>query len=196
MTDIGCICADHGSGSFQKGQLVVHPVYGFCRIAAIEQTQTWNGLVEDCYVFQMGSVRNPIKVVVPVAQAKQAGLRRPISQQQVEEILQVLQRPATPCETSSKEELDKVSARLNSPDPLVVAGTIRDLVAAGVKGWLGQPDAAFTNHRRSEQAMLTQALDRLIEELAYVQHTSRKTIEGRIHKCLGRTRRKRASILS
>ncbi|PIQ84323.1 MAG: hypothetical protein COV75_02720 [Candidatus Omnitrophica bacterium CG11_big_fil_rev_8_21_14_0_20_63_9] len=176
---------------FQKGQLVVHPTYGFCRIAAIERAHSRDG-VEDCYVFRMGSLRDPIKVLIPVAQAEVAGLRRPISRSEAEAVLQVFQLAATPLEPHSREELDEVSARLSGHDPLMVAATIRDLVAAGVKGWLGQPDGAFTNHRRSEQAMLTQALGQLIEELAYAQHTSRKTIEERIRKCLGRTRRRRA----
>ena len=177
--------------SFRKGQLIVHPIYGFCRIAAIEQAHVRDG-VEDCYVFRMGSTRNPIKVLMPVAQAEAAGLRRPMTKQEAGQALQAFQLPATPLEPRSKEELDEMSARLSGHDPLMVAATIRDLVAAGVKGWLGQPDGAFTNHRRSEQAMLTQALGQLIEELAYVQHTSRKTIEEHIRKCLGRTRRKRA----
>lgn len=176
---------------FRPGHLVVHPTYGFCRIAAIERAPSRDGL-EDCYVFRMGSLRNPIKVLIPVAQAEAAGLRRPITRPEAEEVLQVFQLPATPLEPHSREELDEVAARLNSHDLRLVAATIRDLVAAGVKAWLGQPDGAFTNQRRSEQAMLTQALERLIEELAYAQHTSRATIEGRIRKCLGRTRRRRA----
>lgn len=179
---------------FQKGQLVVHPTYGFCRIAAIERAHSRDGL-EDCYVFRMGSPRNPIKVLMPVAQAEAAGLRRPVGHQQAEEVLRVFHLPATPLEPRSKEDLDAVAARLNSHDLRLVAATIRDLVTAGVKGWLGQPDGAFTNHRRSEQAMLTQALERLTEELAYAQHTSRATIEGHIRKCLGRIRRKRAPQL-
>ena len=174
---------------FRKGQLVVHPTYGFCRIAAIEQADVRDG-VQGCYVFRMGSAINPIKVLMPVAQAVAAGLRRPMTAQEAEQVLQAFQQPATPLEPHSREELDEVSARLSSHDPLLVAATIRDLVAAGVKGWLGQPDGAFVNRRRSEQAMLIQALERLVEELAYVQHISRKTIEGRIHKCLGRTRRR------
>lgn len=177
---------------FQKGQLVVHPTYGFCRIAAIERAHIRDGM-EDCYVFRMGSPRNPIKVLMPVAQAEAGGLRRPITRSEAEEVLQVFQLPATPLEPHSKEELDEVAARLNSHDMRMVAATVRDLVAAGVKGWLGQPEGAFTNHRRSKQAMLTQALERLTEELAYAQHTSRKTIEEYIRKCLGRTRRRRAT---
>ena len=180
-----------GQTPFQKGQLVVHPTYGFCRIAAIERVHSRDGL-EDCYVFRMGSLRNPIKVLIPVAQVEAAGLRRPITRPEAEEVLQVFQLPATPLEPHAREELDEVAARLNSHDLRMVAATVRDLVAAGVKGWLGQPEGAFTNHRRSEQAMLTQALEQLIEELAYAQHTSRKTIEERIRTCLGRTRRKRA----
>jgi len=114
-------------------------------------------------VFRMGSTRNPIKVLMPVAQAEAAGLRRPMTKQEAEQALQAFQLPATPLEPHLREELDEVSARLSGHDPLMVAATIRDLVAAGVKGWLGQPDGAFTNHRRSEQAMLTQALGQLIE---------------------------------
>ena len=182
---------DHESqASFRKGQLVVHPIYGFCRIAAIEQAHGRDG-VEGCYVFRMGSATNPIKVLMPVAKAEAAGLRRPMTPQEAEQALQAFQLSATPLEPHSREELDEVSARLSGHDPLLVATTIRDLVAAGVKGWLGQPDGALVNHRRSEQAVLIQALERLVEELAYVQHTSRKTIEGHIHKCLERTRRRR-----
>lgn len=176
---------------FQKGQLVVHPAYGFCRITAIERVQGRDG-TEDCYVFRMGSLANPIKVLIPVAQAAAAGLRYPVARSEVEEVLQVFQLPATPLEPRAKEELDQIAARLNGRDLRMVAATVRDLVAAGVKGWLGQPEGALMNHRRTEQAMLTQALERLIEELAFVRQTSRKTIEERIRKCLERTRRRRA----
>lgn len=176
---------------FQMGQLVVHPAYGFCRIAAIERAAMRDGL-EDCYVFRMGSVGNPIKVLMPVARAEEAGLRRHMTRSQAEEVLRVFQLPATPLKPHSKEDLEEVACRLSSHDPRIVASTIRDLVTAGVKGWLGQPDGAFMNHQRSEQVMLTRALERLIEELAYVRQTSRKTIEEHIRKCLGRTRRRRA----
>lgn len=176
---------------FQRGQLLVHPTHGFCRIAAIERARIRDG-VEECYVFQMGSASNPIKVLMPVAQAEAGGLRRPITRAEAATVLETFHLPAMPLEPHSMVELDEVEARLHSPDLRMAAATIRDLVASGLRGWLGQPEEAFTNHRRSEQAMLIQALERLIEELAYAQHTSRKIIEERIRKCLGRTRRKRA----
>lgn len=177
---------------FQKGQLVMHPTYGCCRIAAIERVRVRDDL-KTCYVFRMGSFSNPIKVLLPVAQAEAAGVRRLITRAEAEEVLQVFQVPGTPLEPHSKEELDEVTARLNGHDLRMVAATVRDLVAAGVKGWPGQPEGALANHRRSKQAMLTQALERLIEELAYVQRTSRKSIEERIQTCHGRTKRRRAA---
>lgn len=179
-----------GEATLRVGELVMHPAHGFCRVAAIERVPVRDG-VEDCYVFRMGSATNPIKVLVSIAQAAAAGLRRPMTGRKAEQVLETFQLRATPLEPRSREELDAVSVRLSGQDPLLVATTIRDLVAAGVKGWLGQPDGAFVNHRRSEQAMLTEALGRLVEELAYVQHTSRRTIEDHIRKCLGRTRRRR-----
>lgn len=174
---------------FRPGTLVVHPVYGFCRIAAIERVPRKDGL-EDCYVFRMGSVRNPIKVLVPVTQAETVGIRRPITSQEADAVLEVFRMAATPFEPGTKEQLDEVSARLNSTDLLQVAGMIRDLVAAGVKGWDGQSDGTFVNHRRSEQAMLTQALSQLIEEIAHVQRIPRKEVEGHIRKYLERTRKR------
>ena len=174
--------------AFRFGQLVVHPVYGLCRIARIEQAHGRNG-VEPCYVFNMGSVSNPVKVLMPAAQAAAAGLRRPMTRPEAERILQVLRTPSSPLEPRSKEQLDEVSTRLNGSDMLQVAETIRDLTAAGVKGWSGQTDGAFGNHRRSEQVLLSQALSRLIDELAHVQCVSRKRIETEIRRCLGRTRR-------
>jgi RNA polymerase-interacting CarD/CdnL/TRCF family regulator len=175
--------------AFRAGQLVVHPVYGLCRIARIEQAHGRNGL-EACYVFNMGSTSNPVKVLMPAAQAEAVGLRRPITRQNAERIFQVFHAPSSPLAPRSKEQLDEVSARLNSCDLLQVAETIRDLAAAGVTGWSGQMDSAFGNHRRSEQAMLSQALSRLVDELVHVQHVSRKEVEAEIHRWLSRTRRK------
>jgi RNA polymerase-interacting CarD/CdnL/TRCF family regulator len=175
--------------TFRVGELVVHPAYGFCRIAAIERAHVRDGL-EDRYVFHMGSTRNPIKVLVPVTQADEAGIRRPITRQEADAILEVFRLAATPFEPRTKEQLDEVSARLNSTDSLQVAGTIRDLVAAGVKGWHGASDGAFVNQRRSEQAMLNQALSRLIEEIAHVRRLPRNAVEGQIRKCLERTRKR------
>lgn len=144
-------------------------------------------------MFRMGSPKDPIKVLMPVAQAEAGGLRCPITRPEAEEVLQVFRLPATALKPHSKEDLDEVAARLSSHDPRIVAATIRDLMTAGVKGWLGQPEGAFMNRQRSEQVMLTRALERLIEELAYVRHTSRKTIEERIRTYLGRTRRRRGT---
>jgi RNA polymerase-interacting CarD/CdnL/TRCF family regulator len=174
---------------FRPGTVVVHPAYGFCRIAAIQHARLRDGL-EDCYVFRMGSARNPIKVLVPVAQAEEAGIRRPITRQEADAILEVFRMAATPVEPRTKEQLDDVPARLNSTDLLQVAETIRDLAAAGVKGWTGAADGAFVNHRRSEQALLTQALSRLIEEIAHVQRIPLKEVEGQIRKRLERTRQR------
>ena len=184
---------DHASQtSFRKSQLIVYPTYGFCRIAAVEQADVRDGL-EDCYVFQMGSATNPIKVLMPVAQAEKAGLRRPITKQEADAVLEVFEMAATPLEPRTKEQLDEVSARLSSNDLLQVAATIRDLAAAGVKAGDGQSDAACVNHRRSEQAMLSQALGRLIEEIAYAQRVPHKQVEGHVRKCLERTRRAHAT---
>jgi RNA polymerase-interacting CarD/CdnL/TRCF family regulator len=173
--------------------LVVHPVHGLCRIARIEQAQGRNGL-EACYVFTMGSARNPVKVLLPAGQAEAAGLRQPITRQEAERVLQVFHTPGSPLAPRSKEQLDEVSARLNSRDMLQVAETIRDLAAAGVTGWNGQADGAFGNHRRSEQAMLSRALSRLIDELVHVLRVSRKEVEAEIHRWLSRTRRKQAPV--
>jgi CarD family transcriptional regulator len=175
--------------TFRVGELVVHPAHGFCRIAGIERAHVRDDL-EDCYVFRMGSARNPIKVLVPVTQAEEAGIRRQITSQEADAILEVFKLAATPLEPRTKEQLDEVSARLNSADLLQMAETLRDLAAAGVNGWDGASDGAFVNHRRSEQAMLSQALGRLIEEIAHVQRISRKEVEGQIRKCLERTRKR------
>ncbi|MBI2173775.1 MAG: hypothetical protein HYU33_01080 [Candidatus Omnitrophica bacterium] len=174
---------------FRPGNLVVHPVYGFCRIAAIEQTPMRGGL-EDCYVFRMGSMRNPIKVLVPVAQAKAAGIRQPITKQEVDAIFEVFKLAATPFAPRTKEQLDGISACLNSNDLFRIAEMIRDLAAAGVKGWYGASDGTFVNHRRSEQVLLTQALSRLTEEIAHVRCVPRKEVEGQICRCLERTRKR------
>ena len=168
--------------------MVVHPVYGFCRIAAIERAHVRDG-PEDCYVFHMGSARNPIKVLVPVTQAAGGGLRWPITRQEADAILAVFGRTANSLEPRTKERLDEVSTRLSSTDLLRVAETIRDLVVAGTKGWNGQADGAFVNHRRSEQVLLSQAFSRLTEEVAYAHRLSRKEIEGQIRRRLDRTKR-------
>jgi RNA polymerase-interacting CarD/CdnL/TRCF family regulator len=101
-----------------------------------------------------------------------------------------LRAPSSPLEPRSKEQLDEVSTRLNCRDVLQVAETIRDLAAAGVKGWNGHADGALVNHQRSEQAMLSQALSRLVEEIAHVQRIPHKEVEGQIRKCLERTRKR------
>jgi len=175
--------------TFRIGELVVHPAYGFCRIARIERAHVRDRL-EDCYVFRLGSARNSIKTLISVAQAEAVGLRRPITRQEADAVLEVFRMAATPLEPRTKEQLDDVSARLNSADLLQVAGTIRDLVAAGVKGWSRASDGAFVNQRRSEQAMLTQALGRLIEEITQVRRLPRKAVEGQIRKCLERWRKR------
>jgi RNA polymerase-interacting CarD/CdnL/TRCF family regulator len=146
----------------------VHPVHGLCRIARVEQADGRNGS-EACYVFNMGSARNPVKVLMRAAQAEAAGLRRPITSQEAEQVLRLLHTSGSPLAPRSKAQLD--------------------LAAAGVSGWHGRADGAFGHHQRSEQAMLSQALSRLIEELSYVLHVPRMDVEAKIRQRLGRARR-------
>lgn len=176
--------------AFRVGELVVHPAYGFSRIAGIERAHGRGGL-EDCYVFRMGSVRNPIKILMPVAQAEASGLRCPITREQAEAVLRVFELPPQPLGPASREQLEVISARLGSGDLCAVAAAIRDLVASGVDGRFGQTDGTFVNRRRSERMMLGSALERLIDEVARVQRLPRTQIEARIQACLRRKRKAR-----
>lgn len=176
--------------TFGVGELVVHPAYSFCRIHAIERASP-TSQEETCYVILMGSARNPIKVLIPVAQAEAAGLRRPLTKEQAEAVLRAFDLPAQALGPNSKEQLEEIEHRLKSGDLFEVAGMVRDLAASGVDGWPGQTTVSFMNRRRNERMMLGDAVDRLVEELAHAQHVPCKQVEQRIRACLKRKRRAR-----
>ena len=182
----------HAQKKLRVGELVVHPVYGFCRIQRIGWSRSGDR-DEECYVFVMGSATNPVKVSVPVAQAASAGLRRPITKEQADAVLQVFEATSQPLGPTSREQLEVISARLGSGDVFEVAAMIRDLVASGVDEGSGPSNAAFVNRRRSERIMLENALERLVDEVARVQHLPRKQVEARIQMCLKRKRKVRTT---
>jgi len=70
---------------------------------------------------------------------------------------------------------------------------IRDLVPSGVDEGSGPSNATFVNRQRSERMMLENALERLVDEVARVQHLPRKQVEARIQICLKRKRKVRTT---
>src|SRR3989338_3744939 len=75
--------------TFHVGELVVHPSYGVCRIQALERV-TLKDRAEECYVFRLGSPRNPLKVMLPTTHAASVGLHRLVSRCAAKQLLRRL----------------------------------------------------------------------------------------------------------
>jgi len=146
---------DKDSG-FRKGDFVVYPTHGVGKILGVE-TQEVSGHSLQLIIIHFEKDRMTLRV--PVAKAKNSGLRKLSSRKVMDAALQTLKGRSRVKRAMWSRRAQEYEAKINSGDPVSIAEVVRDLHRNA-----DQPDQSY-----SERQIYQAALDRLVRELAAVE---------------------------
>lgn len=146
----------HQQNEFSPGDYVVYPAHGVGRVESIETTEI-AGFQVTLYAIVFEKERMRLKV--PVAKAKAAGLRRISSADRIKVALETLQGRSRIKRVMWSRRAQEYEAKINSGDPVSIAEVVRDLYRPN-----DQQEQSY-----SERQIYQAALERLARELAAVE---------------------------
>jgi len=141
---------------YSVGDYVVYPAHGVGRIESLE-TQQVSGFEVELYCISFDKERMTLKV--PVAKAKNSGLRKLSSKDRIKAAMETLRGRSRVRRTMWSRRAQEYEAKINSGDPVAIAEVVRDLHRAS-----DQPEQSY-----SERQIYQAALERLARELAVVE---------------------------
>jgi len=141
---------------FKKGDFVVYPTHGVGKVMGIE-TQQISGISLQVITILFDKDRMTLRV--PVAKAKNSGLRKLSSKKIMDSAMQTLKGRSRVKRAMWSRRAQEYEAKINSGDPVSIAEVVRDLHRNA-----DQPDQSY-----SERQIYQAALDRLVRELAAVE---------------------------
>jgi CarD family transcriptional regulator len=141
---------------FDAGDFVVYPAHGVGRVEGIE-SHLIAGQEIQLYAITFEKERMTLKV--PVAKAKNSGLRRLSTKDRIKVALETLQGRSRVRRTMWSRRAQEYEAKINSGDPVSIAEVVRDLYRGA-----DQSDQSY-----SERQIYQAALERLARELAAVE---------------------------
>jgi len=141
---------------FETGDYVVYPTHGVGLIKGTE-TQEIAGTKLDLLVIDFEQDRMTLRI--PVAKAKNSGLRRLSSRKQMDAAIAKLKGRARVRRTMWSRRAQEYEAKINSGDPVSIAEVVRDLRRPSNQG-----DQSY-----SERQMYQAAIDRLAREFAKIE---------------------------
>jgi CarD family transcriptional regulator len=156
---------------FSKGELVVYPTHGVGKITAIEE-QEIAGYTLNVFVVSFDKDRMTLRV--PLAKAKNSGLRRLSSRKEMDAALAKLRGRSRAKRTMWSRRAQEYQAKIASGDPASIAEVVRDLFRN-----VGQPEQSY-----SERQIYQAALDRLVREFAAVDGIDEMTATQRVEQML------------
>jgi CarD family transcriptional regulator len=156
---------------FGAGDLVVYPTHGVGKILAVEN-QEIAGYTLNVFVVHFDKDRMTLRV--PVAKAKNSGLRRLSTRKEMESALSKLKGRSRAKRTMWSRRAQEYEAKINSGDPASIAEVVRDLFRNA-----GQPEQSY-----SERQIYQAALDRLVREFAAVEKIDESTAVRRVEQML------------
>jgi CarD family transcriptional regulator len=146
----------HQQNEFSPGDYVVYPAHGVGKVESIETTEI-AGFQVTLYAIVFEKERMRLKV--PVAKAKAAGLRRISSADRIKVALETLQGRSRIKRVMWSRRAQEYEAKINSGDPVSIAEVVRDLYRPN-----DQQEQSY-----SERQIYQAALERLARELAAVE---------------------------
>src|SRR5579862_7387671 len=142
--------------AFGAGDLVVYPTHGVGKILAVENQEIAGHQLN---VFVVHFDKDRMTLRVPVAKAKNSGLRRLSTRKEMQAALTKLKGRSRARRTMWSRRAQEYEAKINSGDPNSIAEVVRDLHRNA-----GQPDQSY-----SERQIYQAALDRLAREFAAIE---------------------------
>ena len=161
---------DKDSG-FRKGDFVVYPTHGVGKVLGVE-TQEVSGHSLQLIIIHFEKDRMTLRV--PVAKAKNSGLRKLSSRKVMDAALQTLKGRSRVKRAMWSRRAQEYEAKINSGDPVSIAEVVRDLHRNA-----DQPDQSY-----SERQIYQAALDRLVRELAAIDGIDEQSAHQRLHQVL------------
>ena len=167
---------------FHAGDVVVKPSVGLCKIHGIRRMEI-EARVEDFYVIHSGEV----EVLVPRKQADQGALRAPMSEPQLQEVYAALEAPFRPFAIEQGDDLPEeyqysaleLKEVLRRRTPLELVDVIRAL-------YNKEQDHVLD---KKESQCLLQAMNMLVEEIAYLEKTTKGRSKIQMNKLLAAGRK-------
>jgi CarD family transcriptional regulator len=156
---------------FDAGDLVVYPTHGVGKIQAVE-SQEIAGYTLTVFVVHFDKDRMTLRV--PVAKAKNSGLRRLSTKKEMESALTKLKGRSRAKRTMWSRRAQEYEAKINSGDPASIAEVVRDLYRNA-----SQPEQSY-----SERQIYQAALDRLVREFAAVEKIDEDAAVKRVEQML------------
>ncbi len=156
---------------FGAGDLVVYPTHGVGKILALENHEIAGHSLN---VFVVHFDKDRMTLRVPVAKAKNSGLRRLSTRKEMESALTKLKGRSRAKRTMWSRRAQEYEAKINSGDPASIAEVVRDLFRN-----VGQPEQSY-----SERQIYQAALDRLVREFAAVEKIDEFTAVRRVEQML------------
>ncbi len=156
---------------YTSGDFVVYPTHGVGKVLEIE-TQVIGGCELDLFVIRFERDRMTLRV--PIAKAKNSGLRKLSTRKTMESALTTLRGRARVKRTMWSRRAQEYEAKINSGDPVSIAEVVRDLHRTS-----NQPEQSY-----SERQIYEQALERLACELAAVEQIDTSVATEKLEKLL------------
>ncbi|AGA64165.1 CarD-like transcriptional regulator [Liberibacter crescens BT-1] len=147
------------SQGFKTGESIVYPAHGVGTITAIEE-QEIAGMRLEYFVIAFDKDKMCLKV--PVSKAINIGMRKLSETQFIERALRLVQGKARVKRTMWSRRAQEYDAKINSGDLIAIAEVVRDLHRTS-----NQPEKSY-----SERQLYESALDRMVREIAAVNHIS------------------------
>jgi CarD family transcriptional regulator len=159
------------NAGFKKGDFVVYPTHGVGKVLGVEN-QEISGHTLQVIIISFDKDRMTLRV--PVAKARNSGLRKLSSRKVMETALQTLKGRSRVKRAMWSRRAQEYEAKINSGDPVSIAEVVRDLHRNA-----DQPDQSY-----SERQIYQAALDRLVRELAAIDGIDETQATQRLHQVL------------
>ncbi|MBU6506544.1 MAG: CarD family transcriptional regulator [Alphaproteobacteria bacterium] len=156
---------------FSTGDFVVYPTHGVGKILGIENQEIAGYQLK---VFVVHFDKDRMTLRVPVAKAKNSGLRRLSTRKEMDAALSKLKGRSRAKRTMWSRRAQEYEAKINSGDPASIAEVVRDLYRNA-----GQPEQSY-----SERQIYQAALDRLVREFAAVENIDEASAAKRVEQML------------
>lgn len=161
--------------SYQKGDLVVYPTHGVGRVVGVE-TQEFSGIKIEVILINFDKEKMILRV--PVAKARNAGLRRLSSRKVMDTALGALKTKSRVKRAMWSRRAQEYETKINSGNPVAIAEVVRELY---------RTTAEQEMQSYSERQMYQSALDRLVRELAAVENIDESSANAKLEKVLNNT---------
>lgn len=157
--------------TFSAGDYVVYPAHGVGKVLEIEK-QVIGG--HELELFVISFERERMTLRVPVAKAKNSGLRKLSTKKVMDSALSTLKGRARVKRAMWSRRAQEYEQKINSGDPVSIAEVVRDLHRNA-----SQPEQSY-----SERQIYEQALERLACEMAAVEQIEADDATQKLEKLL------------